>query len=496
MLKGAPRRAPFLLFGLAVLIAGASLVLLSLRPERRPAEIKGSKPGPRVSLPRSPLADCETTADASLLNEGGVVEPHLAADPRAPDRLVVAWQQDRWSDGAAKGIVTAASLDGGASWRLSADTGSTECSGGVFERATDPWVAFDEEGRVHLAYLSVDTDPRAAFGISPDAVVVVTSEDGGLEWSEPVELALNEDPKKRNDKPTVTALGESAYATWTTLDRSGDEIRGTSNAAFSIDGGRTWSEPVVVYRPPTGTTTLGEQIAPISETELVLVFSEITVDPETALESVVLKAVRSGDGGRTWGSPITISTQTPGATLDPFTGAEIVGGRLLPDVAVDHREGRVYVAWLEQMEGGYDRVAISFSEDSGHTWSEPSSVGSDLDDLPPLQRQALLPSVHVLRDGTVGVAFLDMRRNVEDLAPTDPLEVDLFVAVCDDPRCGSTTEKRVTEDPLDLRGAPVTSGPFVGDYFGFGGIDRFELAYVDPGDGAAVSSIVHAWIEP
>ena len=32
------------------------------------------------------------------------------------DNLVGAWQQDRWSDGGARGLVSAASFDGGATW--------------------------------------------------------------------------------------------------------------------------------------------------------------------------------------------------------------------------------------------------------------------------------------------------------------------------------------------------------------------------------------------
>jgi hypothetical protein len=44
------------------------------------------------------------------------VEPSLAVDPSNPMHLVAAWQQDRWSNGGARGLVSAVSFDGGNSW--------------------------------------------------------------------------------------------------------------------------------------------------------------------------------------------------------------------------------------------------------------------------------------------------------------------------------------------------------------------------------------------
>ncbi|HEX7838937.1 MAG TPA: hypothetical protein VF469_15775 [Kofleriaceae bacterium] len=46
------------------------------------------------------------------------VEPSVAVDPTDPAHLVGAWQQDRWSNGGANGLGTAASFDGGATWVL------------------------------------------------------------------------------------------------------------------------------------------------------------------------------------------------------------------------------------------------------------------------------------------------------------------------------------------------------------------------------------------
>ena len=65
----------------------------------------------RVSIP-SPFAGC-STREAFTNAE---VEPALAADPRNRNRLIAVYQQDRYHGRGARGIVAAASTDGGLSW--------------------------------------------------------------------------------------------------------------------------------------------------------------------------------------------------------------------------------------------------------------------------------------------------------------------------------------------------------------------------------------------
>jgi hypothetical protein len=44
------------------------------------------------------------------------VEPFVAVDPTGASRLIGAFQQDRWSDGGAHGLLSAFSSDGGSTW--------------------------------------------------------------------------------------------------------------------------------------------------------------------------------------------------------------------------------------------------------------------------------------------------------------------------------------------------------------------------------------------
>ena len=87
----------------------------------------------------------------AVLYANAEVEPTLARSPSDPQHLVAAWQQDRWSDGGARALVSAASLDGGATWThtlhpMSRCGGAAGGSSGDFERTTDPWVDIGSDG--------------------------------------------------------------------------------------------------------------------------------------------------------------------------------------------------------------------------------------------------------------------------------------------------------------------------------------------------------------
>ena len=58
------------------------------------------------------------------------VEPYVAANPTRANNLVGAWQQDRWSNGGARGIVVGVSTDHGRSWDPVAIPGITRVAGG------------------------------------------------------------------------------------------------------------------------------------------------------------------------------------------------------------------------------------------------------------------------------------------------------------------------------------------------------------------------------
>jgi hypothetical protein len=85
----------------------------------------------------------------------------VAVNPLDASNLVGSWQQDRFSNGASRGLVTGLSLDGGATWS-SRQLPWSLCSGGEYQRATDPWVTFSPDGTVHQVALGVSGESFTA----------------------------------------------------------------------------------------------------------------------------------------------------------------------------------------------------------------------------------------------------------------------------------------------------------------------------------------------
>src|SRR5207237_7629865 len=127
--------------------------------------------------------------------------------PANPSNLIGVFQQDRWSNGGARGLTTAVSTNGGSSWTEPAPPAFSKCAGGTpanggdYDRSSDPWVSIGPDGRAYQVSLSVN----AAQTIS--AILASTSADGGATWSEPATVQRDNSPDHFvfNDKESVTA---------------------------------------------------------------------------------------------------------------------------------------------------------------------------------------------------------------------------------------------------------------------------------------------------
>ncbi len=96
------------------------------------------------------------------------IEPWLALDPSEPTRLLVGVQQDRWSNGGSRGLRGALSDDGGQSWYVTLPSGVSNCTGGIYPRASDPWVSFGPTGTAYFMSLSLfPTLPSGARDFAP-----------------------------------------------------------------------------------------------------------------------------------------------------------------------------------------------------------------------------------------------------------------------------------------------------------------------------------------
>ncbi|MFO1352499.1 MAG: sialidase family protein [Gammaproteobacteria bacterium] len=135
------------------------------------------------------------------------IEPWVEVNPTNHDNIVAFWQQDRWSNGGSRGLVAGVSGDGGETWQSVVVPGLTDCSGGTYERATDPWLSFSPDGTLHQISLAFDIDPPPDVPNlnGPNALLVSKSSDGGLHWSEPISIFEDTDPNFFSDKQSITA---------------------------------------------------------------------------------------------------------------------------------------------------------------------------------------------------------------------------------------------------------------------------------------------------
>ena len=189
-------------------------------------------------------SDCVVGGQGGTNFRNAEVEPFLAVDPKDRRHLVGVWQQDRWSNGGSNGLGSAVSFDGGHTWatgfaHFTLCSGGTTANGATFQRASDPWVTFGADGTPH----------HIAFGFNNtsarQAMMAVRSLDGGRTWTEPVFLTQENNPDVGIDKETITADPRDAthvYAVWDRLVGLAGKTVASAPIWFSrsSDAGATW----------------------------------------------------------------------------------------------------------------------------------------------------------------------------------------------------------------------------------------------------------------
>ena len=437
----------------------------------------------------SPFDGCTADNPASQPGElfyDSEVEPWVAVNPRYPNHVVASWQQDRWSNGGARGLVAGVSFDGGRNWLEVPLPGLTPCTGGgEFIRASDPWLTFDPNGDIYhialLAGLSVIELIEGRSQTGRSAMVVQKSTNGGLSWSDPVTL-VDEEFVGLHDKQSITADPHDpafVYAAWDRVDF--ETGKGPAWFSRTTDGGVSWEEAREIYDPGFNGETLGHQIVVLPDGTLIDFFTKIETDDFRV--SYQLALMRSSDRGQTWGAPIIASSMEPGLNLvDPDLGMPIRGGEELFDVAVDPRRGTLYAVWQDARFGDSDHesIALSVSEDGGITWSKPVEINKTPTDIPAVNQQAFVPSV-AANGRDVAITYYDFRFNGEEPGAL----TDYWAVTCRPRRHFSCArpghwkkEIRLTNESFDLLEAPVAGGLFLGDYAGLSAAhDRFIAVF-------------------
>lgn len=493
---GAALVVPALLFTLVVGIAGAGDLT----------------PGPLVQVSgTSPFLSC--TADATGSQSGSVflnseVEPWIDVNRTNPSNVVGIFQQDRWSNGGARGLVAGVSLNGGTSFALVPIPKVTVCSGGSpanggnYQRATDPWVSFGPNGHLYQLSLSFnDVAPPFTTEDFDHALLASKSTNGGLTWSDPVVVIRDTAPSVFNDKQSITADSTNASLVYGVWDRlvfppgkrpsvvasfRASAFRGPTWFARSTNGGLSWEPARQIYDPGQNDQTIGNQIVVQPNGTLVDIFTEFNNENKGKLRGGTVRVLRSTNKGMTWSGPFLVDRLGTISISDPETGAAVRTGDIIPDIAVNRTNGRLYAVWQDaRFSGGQnDSIAFSQSLDGGLTWSTPIKVNQTPTGIPSGNQQAFTASVEVANDGTIGVTYYDFRNNTADPStlPTDYFAVHCHpttATACMSPLSWGS-EDRLTDTPFDMLDAPNAGGFFTGDYEGLAATGELLALFSQP----------------
>jgi len=437
----------------------------------------------RVTTATPFSAACLAVPAGATLFANAEVEPHLAVDPLNPNHVVAAWQQDRISDGGARGLVTAVSIDGGTTWSSRQPSPFSQCAGGTFARASDPWLAVSGSVvvQVGIAFSGGALTPGAR-----STVLASRSIDGGTSWGPALTLADDDGSLYFNDKESVTIDATDPLYVYAVWDRIDQDDMGPTRLARSTDGGVSWSPAATIYDPGPGRQTIGNVAVTTPDGIVLVFFTELGPAASNPQQTEGhLAVIRSADKGLTWSAPTIIADLLPVATRPPSRPELTVRtGEILGSFAADPVVGTLYAAWQDARftGGARNAIVLASSADGGTTWSGPVRVSAE-PSVP-----AFTPTLAVLPSGLVGVMYYDFRQaGTSTYQPTD-----LWLAVS---RNGTDWRETRLAGNFDFLDAPSSGGLFVGDYQGLSGDGSTFVALYSRTNGADASNLTDVFAD-
>lgn len=240
---------------------------------------------------------------------------------------------------------------------------------------SDPTLTFDTRGNVFYGYIVVFFGNGS--GVNGSEMAVARSTDGGKNYSTVTFFSFEGGSNHFNDKPMITAdnnltspYRDNVYIAWDAA--VGGSIGGGVRFATSSDSGASFTTIRVDDSKGPG-HSIGASPAVGPNGEVYVAWNDY------AANAIIFN--RSFDGGKTFGTPVTVSPKT--LAFDYRVPAESFRGALVyPSVDVDrssgpHR-GRLYASWMDLTALGTTDIFLSYSDDRGATWSHPQPVADRL----------------------------------------------------------------------------------------------------------------------
>jgi hypothetical protein len=325
------------------------------------------------------------------------VEPCIAADPADAKHLIAATiaftRADAWFT-----VAVFISFDGGQSWRRGKLEGLDH-----FGFVGDPWTAFGPNGVGYLCCL--------ASSESNASVLVFRSSDGGRNWQKPSTVPFaGGGPYDRCSIVADTSTGKFARNVYVLASQSVRTQAGLNLSpavvSRSTDGGVAFSDPVQIL-PNNLEVNVANPVV-LSDGTLVVSFFDFASragDRIRMLKQRRLWIAASRDGGLTFSTPKFVAE-----FADPEAGVNQHSGpnRML---AVDRSSSvtfrdRLYMVWTSFQSGVTD-IHLSYSTDKGSSWSDAIRVNDDDNKA----ADHATPAIAVNADGVVGVAWYDRRND-------------------------------------------------------------------------------------
>lgn len=330
--------------------------------------------------------------------------PNVAVDPTNPDRVVIAT-----GDARNGGCGLHVSRDAGVTFAPAAKTFMPPELPYCFQLNFGPAIdlAFTPAGELYIA--TGGSSLKTGHPRGPVDALTIRSSDLGLtseafttEKATPIPYKVG-----GQDEMGTSSLGNNTVAVDTKdpnrIYRSfryrtrGPTAPDRPRIAVSGDGGRTWAKSIDPF-DALGADVYGGDLPMLAAgpNGVVYGFTRERLRPATAGQPRATKQrvfmTKSTDGGQTW------------ATTVAFDDAKDLSD---PGVAVDPRNGNVYVVFESEVANGTEHVLFMTSSDQGKTWSKPLDIIDD----PGKGSNKSVPGVSVAPDGRVDVAWYDFRND-------------------------------------------------------------------------------------